>query len=336
VTQINNYTAEQSLDRGVPVVRLADTAYGIEVAIAPSIGNRAIKMLVNGQNILYVPFDDPSRLKTEGHTNGIPFLAPWANRMPEGFWANGKKYAFNPGGSNAIRADQNGIPIHGMLTASPFWEVVDCGANGTSARVTSRLEFWKYPDLMANWPFAHEYEMTYRLAEGTLEVSVTVTNRSADPMPVALGFHPYFQLPRVPIAEAFAHIPALLHVETDSRLVATGEMRPVVFGDGGVGDRVSLRGRRFDDGFTGLVRDPGGRAVFYVEGRGKKIQVAFGPKYTVAIVYAPAGHDYICFEPMSAITNGINLAHEGKYGELQVVAPGGEWRESFWVRPTGF
>src|ERR1700733_5532415 len=179
MAQINNYTANQTEDRGVSIVRLADAAHGLEVAIAPSIGNRAIAMLVKGQNILYVPFDDPSLLKTEGHTNGIPFLAPWANRMPEGFWANGKRYTFQAG-SKTIREDQNGIPIHGMLTASPLWEVIDCGANDSSAHVTSRLEFWKYPDLMANWPFAHEYEMTHRVSAGALEVRVTVTNRSAD------------------------------------------------------------------------------------------------------------------------------------------------------------
>lgn len=330
MAQMNNYTARQAEDRGVPIVHLVDTARGIEMAIVPSLGNRAIAMLVKGQNILWTPFDDPSRLKDYPHTNGIPFLAPWANRMPEGFWANGKWYAF-PAGSRMIRTDQNGIPIHGMLTASPLWEVADCGADDTSAHVTCLLEFWKYPDLMAAWPFAHRYEMTYRLAEGTLEVSVGVTNLCADPMPVALGFHPYFQLPGVAIADAFAHIPARLHVETDERLVPTGETRAVDFGE-----RVSLRDHRFDDGFMGLVRDPDGKAVFHVEGGGKKIEVSFGPKYPVAIVYAPAGHDYICFEPMSAITNGINLAHEGKYDELQVVAPGSEWRESFWVRPSGF
>ena len=330
MTQIGNYTAEQVVDRGVPVVRLGDRGRDIELAIVPSLGNRAIAMLVKGQNILYVPFDDPSLLKTDKHTNGIPFLAPWANRMPDGFWANGQWYPFRQG-SNVLRPDPNGIPIHGMLIASPFWEIVDSGANDASAYITSRLEFWKYPDLMANWPFAHEYEMTYRLAEGTLEVTVTVTNRSTDPMPVALGFHPYFQLPGVPIAEAFAHIAARLHVETDSRLVATGETRPAK-----LGDRVSLRDHHFDDGFTGLVRDADGRAVFYVEGGGKKIEVSFGPKYQVAIIYAPPGHDYICFEPMSAITNGINLAHHGKYAELQIVEPGGEWQESFWVRPSGF
>jgi hypothetical protein len=39
---------------------------------------------------------------------------------------------------------------------------------------------------------------------------------------------------------------------------------------------------------------------------------------------------------MAALTNGINLAHEGKYPELQSVAAGGEWRESFRIAATGF
>jgi aldose 1-epimerase len=58
-----------------------------------------------------------------------------------------------------------------MLAASPLWEVIDLGTNGSPAQVASRLRFWKDPDLMANWPFAHEYEMTYTLANGLLEVN---------------------------------------------------------------------------------------------------------------------------------------------------------------------
>jgi hypothetical protein len=38
---------------------------------------------------------------------------------------------------------------------------------------------------MAQWPFAHECEMTYRLSEKMLEVNGVITNLSSDPMPVA-------------------------------------------------------------------------------------------------------------------------------------------------------
>jgi aldose 1-epimerase len=144
-------------------------------------------------------------------------------------------------------------------------------------------------------------------------------------MPIAVGFHPYFQLPGVPIEESVAHIPVRRHVETDARLVATGETTPVDFAN-----PVSLKDHHFDDGFTDLVKGE----VFSVEGRGKKIEVTFGPRYQVAIVYAPPGQNYICFEPMSAITNGINLKFEGKYPELQTIPPGDRWQESFWIRPV--
>ena len=286
-------------------------------------------MKVQGVNILHFPFDNVSGFNTDTRSlNGIPFLAPWANRAADGaLHINGKTYPFNES-AGTLRLDANGLPIHGMLSRSPFWEVIDLGADSDSAHVTSRLEFWKYPNLMANWPFAHEYEMTYRLGNGTLEVRTTIVSRCAEPMPVAIGFHPYFNLPGVQRDEAVAHIPVQSHVETDSRLVATGELKPV-----SLADRTELKDHRFDDGFTDIVRDPDGRAVFYIEGAGKRIEVVYGPKYQVAVIYAPPGKDFICFEPMTALTNGVNLAAAGKYPALQWIAPGEMWSESFWVIP---
>jgi aldose 1-epimerase len=326
-----NYTAVQTTDHGVEVVRLTDAAGGVEVSILPSVGNRAYEMKVHGKNILYFP-PDVGAFKSGGgrQLNGIPFLGPWANRMAGGgFWANGKKYGFNPD-LGTVRVPPNGIAIHGMLTTSALWQVTEVAADGQSAHVTSRLEFWKYPELMANWPFAHEYEMTYRLSEGVLEVSTTLANLSTAAMPVAIGFHPYFNIPDVARAESTAHLPARKHVETDALLVATGELKA-----NSLPEVVSLKDRTFDDGFTDLVRDSSGRATFSVEGGGKQIQVIYGPKYTVAVVWAPPNQNFICFEPMAAITNGVNLAHEGKYPDLQTAPPGGKWRESFWVRARG-
>jgi galactose mutarotase-like enzyme len=54
------------------------------------------------------------------------------------------------------------------------------------------------------------------------------------------------------------------------------------------------------------------------------------------VVYAPRQGKFICFEPMSAITDGFNLAQAGLYKELQSIPSGGEWRESYWIAPTGF
>ena len=71
-----------------------------------------------------------------------------------------------------------------------------------------------------------------------------------------------------------------------------------------------------------------------------RVETLFGPKYTVATIYLPPfapGQDreFICFEPLTAIISGVNLAHEGKYSGLQTVPAGGMWTESFWIRASG-
>jgi galactose mutarotase-like enzyme len=73
-----------------------------------------------------------------------------------------------------------------------------------------------------------------------------------------------------------------------------------------------------------------------VEGKKQRIAVKFGAKYPVAVVYAPKGGSFICFEPMASETNAFNLTHAGKDAGLQMIAPGGAWSESFFVTPMGF
>ena len=102
------FTAQQISVDGVPVVRLADAARGIEVSILPSLGNIASEMKIHGKNILYFPDGKLSDFQKKPMQTGIPFLAPWANRMDsDGFWANGKRYNFDAALGN-YRKDGNG------------------------------------------------------------------------------------------------------------------------------------------------------------------------------------------------------------------------------------
>jgi aldose 1-epimerase len=272
------------------------------------------------------------QLVSQQTVNANPFLAPWADLLDEqAFWANGKRYGFNMCLGNV----KDERPIHGLLSDSLLWKVTELTADAHSARLVSRLAFWQYPDLMAQWPFAHEYEITYRLAGGALEVRTTITNLSVDSMPVAIGFHPYFQIPGIPLDEWVVHLPARIHVMADECQIPTGEMRPL-----DIPNPLPLRGQVLDDGFTDLARDKEGRARFSIEAGGKTIEVLFGANYRVATIYLPAlrpgePREFICIEPLAAIINGVNLKHQGKYFDLQEVPAGGEWIESFWIRASG-
>lgn len=298
----------------------------VDISILPSLGNRVYQMKVGGENILYHPAD-------LSQLGGIPFLAPWADLLDEqAFWANGKRYTFNMVLGNI----QGARPIHGLITDSPLWQITHLAADNDSARVVSRLQFWKYPDLMAQWPFAHDYQMTYRLADGVLEVMTTITNLSVHPMPVAIGFHPYFQIPGIPRDEWVAHLSARTRVMADEHQIPTGEMRPL-----DIPNPLPLRGQNLDDGFTDLERDADGRAHFSIEARGKMVEILFGPHYSVATIYLPAPspedtRQFICIEPLTAIISGVNLAQQGKYAGLQTVPAGAQWTESFWIRASGF
>lgn len=325
-----NYRAERTTVDGLEVVRLIDAAAGIEVSVVPEIGNNAYSMKVRGHEVMWAPFKTLSEWKQKPSLGGNPLLAPWANRLDQdAFYANGKKYLLNDGLGN-LRHDGNRKPIHGFVTFTPRWKVVDLHAAADGASVTSRLEFFREPDWMAQFPFAHTIEMRYQLRDGALEVETVIENLSSAPMPVSIGFHPYFQLTDSPRDEWMVALPAREAVVLSNHLIPTGEATPR-----DPAPMLALKGTQLDNVYSGLERGKDGRSVFYVQGKAQKLAVEYGPNYPVAVVYAPAGRGFICFEPMAGLTNVMNLAHDGK-ATLQSVSPGAKWRESYWIRPAGF
>jgi aldose 1-epimerase len=330
--------AQYSTRRDGDVVRLEDTGHRTTVWIMPSRGNSAFRMTVYGKDVLRFPYaslEEYLKGPSRGMA-GIPFLGPWANRLDEtAFYANGKKYPFNLELGN-VRPGRDNHPIHGFLTNATQWQVVEAKSDGGAAWVKSRLEFYRQPQWMAQFPFAHTIEMTYRLRDGALEVATRIDNLSDDPMPVAIGFHPYFQVNDAPRDQWTFGIAARSEWLLSPDKIPTGEKRPIEQflpkPNGG-----SLAGLNLDHVFGDLVRDSAGNATMWVQGRSERLDVAFGPNYKAVVVYAPGSQaPFICFEPMAGITDAMNLAHRGKYGELQSIPPGQSWQESFWVKPSGF
>ena len=361
------YEARQSGD----IVQLEDTASRTVVSIITSVGNMAYEMRVNGHNILRFPYASIDAYRARPARVGIPLLAPWGNRLDEqAFYANGKRYAFDMQSGNITGA----IPIHGFMSLTDRWQIVELKHDGTAAWLTSRLDVYKQPAWMKQWPFAHTIEMTYRLQAGVLEVRTKVVNLSAEPMPVALGYHPWLQLTDSPREEWTITVPARTRWLLSHQKVPTGVTEPTdTFFTNFSG---ALKDYNIDDVFTDLVRDAQGRVTTTVKGRSQQIELTQGPNFKALIVYspnplnsgrgsqipppdpsastqapAPAGRgaapgpppanplatpNFICIEPMAGITNALNLAHRGVYKELQSIPPGGTWQESFWIRPSGF
>jgi aldose 1-epimerase len=164
-------------------------------------------------------------------------------------------------------------------------------------------------------------------------------------MPVSIGFHPYYQLIDSPREDWTIGIGAKKQWLLNSDKIPAGETAPIekMFADP---NRIALKDYDLDHVFSDLTRDGSGRAAMRVKGKSQQLEVLFGQKYNTAVVYSPKPNaanpgrggspNFICFEPMTGITDAMNLAHKGLYHELQMLAPGQVWQESFWIRPSGF
>jgi aldose 1-epimerase len=318
-------------------VRLEDATSQTVVSILSSVGDIAFEMIVKGQNVLRWPYASIEAFKARPGLSGIPFLGPWANRLDEqAFYANGKRYAFDMDLGNVRGAN----PIHGFLSAADQWQVVEAKADGQSAWMTSRLDFYRQPLWMKQFPFAHTIWITHRLAGGVLQVTTRIENMSAEPMPLAIGFHPYFQLTDSPREEWRLSVGARTEWLLASDKIPTGETRPIerLFPDPG---DIRLSDYDLDHVFGNLARDSSGRAAMTMKGKRQQLEVSVGPNYRAVVIYAPkatpaSNNAFVCFEPMAGITDAFNLAQKGLYSELQYIPPGQSWQESFWIRPSGF
>ncbi len=325
------YEARVETVDGLTVAMLRDSVSDIVVRVAPELGNNSYEMTVRGQPVFWSPYRTLAEFRAKPAHLGNPFLWPWANRIDGmAYWVRGKKYLLNEELGN-LRPGPNRTPIHGLLVYSNLWRVASHGADAKGAFVTSRLEFWRRPELMAQFPFAHTVEMTYRLTEGRLDVETAVENLSDEPMPVSLGFHPYFQITDAPRDEWTVTLAARRRHVLNEKLIPTGETAPLPYPK-----KLSLKGVTLDDVMDELERDADGWARFRVEGRRQRITVEYGGAYGVAVVYAPAGRGFICFEPMTAITNAFNATHAGWYREMPWIEPRGRWRGEFRIVPEGY
>ena len=323
--------ARYSVRRQDAVIQLEDAASQIAVSIAPSAGNLVFEMKVKGHDVLRFPYSSLDEFKRRPSLSGIPFMAPWANRLDEqAFYANGKKYAFDMALGN-VRGEH---PIHGFLSYASEWQVVDAKADDASAWVTSRLEVFRQPAWMAQFPFSHTIEMTHRLQNGALEIATRIQNLSAEAMPVAIGFHPYFQLTDSPRDAWTLSVGARTEWVLSPDKIPTGETRPIEqrFPNPAA---ALLKDHDLDHVFGDLVRTSG-RAVVSVKGKSQTLDVVLGERYRAVVLYSPKDRDFICVEPMTGITDAMNLAQRGLYKELQSIPPGQTWEERFWVRPSGF
>jgi aldose 1-epimerase len=246
----------------------------------------------------------------QGKTMGIPLLYPWANRLARfGYRAAGTDVTLSEDDSRIPR-DGNGLPIHGVLPGLLRWELEDGGAPDSLAAVLT----WRSDELLELFPFAHEVRVGATVGPADLRVTTTVTAVAGSAVPVSFGYHPYTRVPAGSRDDWLVALGAADRLLLDDHSIPTGERAAI--------DREPFRldGTSLDDAFDA----PSESASFEATAGDATLTVTFLAGYSYAQVFAPAGQEFICFEPMTAPTNALNSG-DG----LTVVEPGGSYRAAF-------
>jgi galactose mutarotase-like enzyme len=298
---------------GLDAVVLHDDAADLHATWVPGAGMLGASLVHRGEELLW-PGAGVAAYTTARAFAGIPFLHPWANRLGGlSYRAGGHDVALD-GDAPLLLFDDNGLPIHGTLTASRHWRVREVEADRVRSRLVAELEY-DQPELLAVFPFPHRVEMEVTLAGVALEVTLTLTATGPEPVPVAFGFHPYLRLPGVPRAEWEVKLPVGRRLLHDDLLIPTGATELVDAITGPIGERI------WDDGFDEL----GEAERFEVRAGRGGIAVEFLEGYPIAQVFAPPGEDYLCLEPMSAPADALR----GPDAALVWVPPGERHRAAF-------
>ncbi len=269
---------------------------GLAATFVPQAGMIAISLEYGGQELLGQRGGLDSYVAS-GKTMGIPILYPWANRLARDSYEFAGKSVVLGSGTPRIRRDSNGLVIHGTLAAYPGWQVerVSPDDTGDGASLRATLDFGSEPELLASFPYPHQLTLEAVLRADTLSLSTIVTATGDLPVPLAFGFHPYIALPDSDRSQWTIDLPAMMLVEADDRGIPTGEFQPFDPGPRKLGTD------DWDQGFCEVEEG----SEFTVSSESWKAAVRFDSGYSASQVFAPAGEDLVCFEPMKAPSNAL-------------------------------
>lgn len=249
------------------------------VEIIPSRGALVTRMSVGGDELLYL---DESTLVdlSKNVRGGIPVLFPTAGKLPGDTYPVGKQ--------------SYSLPQHGFARRLP-WAVRQAEEDLLVVGLSSSEE------TLRQFPWRFDAQLTFSLEDSQLTLDFDVENQDTRPMPLHLGFHPYFRVPQA--AKAAATVETTATRAWDNR---QGKVVPFT-GWELAGDEVDLHLLDHAKAGTVLHRGPKLRPIY----------LTWSAEYQRLVVWTLPGRDFVCVEPWTA-SAGALATGEG----LIAVAPG--------------
>lgn len=217
-TSYMSFTINRYREKELSFVALQDTATGTKIVLLPAYGAllHAFEIPVKGKPFNII--DNYSGKEDIDSTLGMTFksskLSPFVCRI-----ANGK-YTIDDEEFEFRNKFIDNSAIHGLLYNKPF-SITSEFADDYKAAVTLKYHYKKDDP---GYPYEYTCEVRYTLlARQTLQIETTILNLDDLSIPIADGWHPYFQLGGL-IDDYEMHFRSDTMLEFDDRLIPTGRL----------------------------------------------------------------------------------------------------------------
>ena len=248
---------------------------------------------------------------------GSACLFPFPGRI------QGGRFAFRGREIQLPVTAPDGNAIHGVVRTRP-WRVIRTDAAKVRARITTAEA--NIP--AAEWPWPFELTLAVSLNRGALRVATEARNVGSEPMPIGLGFHPYFRIDdqtkvQIDATEEWAQdaglptgeVRQLTNRDWPRKALPIGQIPPdSEMPEGPVRNR--------------LLRKAGGRSgvrasLTYPD---RIVTLTANAGFRRMVFFTPASPPLVSLEPQTCIPNAHRLAGEGNQETgLVVLEPGERW-----------
>ncbi|MGD0733353.1 MAG: aldose 1-epimerase [Terracidiphilus sp.] len=242
----------------------------------------------------------------KSYSMGSAFLVPYPNRIRGKLSADGKTLTTEWEG-HTITLPANNIgklpgaerhAMHGLILKSKTDDVTVKKIHG-GEEVTGVIHAG---DFGGHWLSKTDLTFTISLTADAVDATVTAHNVGGESEPIAIAWHPYFNLPSGDRAQARVHVPATLRAEVDGydNVFPTGKLLPVAgtqFDLTAPGGK-ALGGLFLDDNFSHIQWKDGAATVEVIDPAahyGVKIQ-GLSPSIKAIQVYAPPARQFVAVE----------------------------------------
>lgn len=199
--------------------------------------------------------------------------------------------------------------MHGLILSSEFKDVKH--ADGAKESFVSAV--LHAGNFGGHWLSDTDVSVQMTLKDEAMDIVVTAKNVGKDPLPMAIGAHPYFALPSGDRTQARLQVPAEKRVLVDNYddVFPTGQIESVKSTnyDFTAAAGKPLGSMFLDECFTDLQRDAEGRVVVNVidpaANYGVRI-MALSPDIKAIQVYAPPDKDFVAVEPQFNLSDPYN------------------------------